>query len=62
MRIYYDGNNVNNLPPGPYQLTNSSNPTGPLLTYDDYAESPVHRFYQMWQQLDCIASAGSALQ
>ena len=48
-------NNVNNLPPGPYQLTNSRNPTGPLLTYDDYAESPVHRFYQMWQQLDCIA-------
>ncbi len=60
MRIYYDGNNVNNLPPGPYQLTNSSNPTGPVLTADDYAESPVHRFYQMWQQLDCSASAGGS--
>jgi len=58
MRIYYDGKNVNNLPPGPYQLTNSSNPTGPTLTYDDYAESPVHRFYQMWQDLNCTAAAG----
>jgi phospholipase C len=60
MRIYYDGKDVNNLPPGPYQLTNSKsgNPTGPVLTYDDYAESPVHRFYQMWQQLDCTAAAG----
>jgi phospholipase C len=58
MRIYYNGNDVNNLPPGPYQLTNKVNPTGPTLSYDDYAESPVHRFYQMWQQLDCSASAG----
>ena len=58
MRIYYDGRDVNNLPPGPYQLTNSSNPTGPSLSYDDYAESPVHRFYQMWQQLNCTAAAG----
>ena len=60
MRIYYDGKDVNNLPPGPYQLTNgeTGNPTGPVLTYDDYAESPVHRFYQMWQQLDCTAAAG----
>jgi phospholipase C len=23
------------------------------LPYDAYAASPVHRFYQMWQQLDC---------
>jgi phospholipase C len=35
-----------NLPPGPFQLT-------PGVGYDDYAASPVHRFYQMWQQLDC---------
>jgi phospholipase C len=34
------------LPPGPFQLT-------PGIGYDDYAASPVHRFYQMWQQLDC---------
>jgi phospholipase C len=52
IRITYNGKDVNNLPPGPYQLT------GPLLSYDDYAESPVHRFYQMWQQLDCTAATG----
>jgi phospholipase C len=57
-RIYYAGNNVNNLPPGPYQITNNKtgNPAGPVMTDDDYAESPVHRFYQMWQQLDCAAA------
>ena len=38
--------NVTKLPPGPFQLT-------PGVAYDDYAASPVHRFYQMWQQLDC---------
>jgi phospholipase C len=38
------------LPPGPFQLTN---PTS--FPYDSYANSPVHRFYQMWQQLDCNA-------
>jgi phospholipase C len=40
--------NVNSLPPGPFQLTN-----GNTFTYHNYAASPVHRFYQMWQQLDC---------
>ncbi len=39
---------VDNLPPGPFQLTN-----GTSFTYNSYAASPVHRFYQMWQQLDC---------
>ncbi|HEX3879026.1 MAG TPA: alkaline phosphatase family protein [Bryobacteraceae bacterium] len=39
---------VNSLPAGPFQLTNE---TG--FTYNAYAASPVHRFYQMWQQLDC---------
>jgi phospholipase C len=39
---------VNALPPGPFQLTN-----GKSFTYNSYAASPVHRFYQMWQQLDC---------
>jgi phospholipase C len=39
---------VNSLPPGPFQLTN-----GQSFTYNSYAASPVHRFYQMWQQLDC---------
>ncbi len=40
--------NVNALPPGPFQLTN-----GTSFPYISYAASPVHRFYQMWQQLDC---------
>jgi phospholipase C len=39
---------VDSLPAGPFQLTN-----GKTFTYDSYAASPVHRFYQMWQQLDC---------
>ncbi|MGB2645393.1 MAG: alkaline phosphatase family protein [Candidatus Acidiferrum sp.] len=40
--------NVNSLPAGPFQLTNGSN-----FLYTDYAASPVHRFYQMWQQENC---------
>jgi phospholipase C len=51
VRIFYDGKSVNMLPPGPYQLT-------PGIGYDDYAESPVHRFYQMRQELNCTAAAG----
>ena len=38
--------NATNLPSGPFPLT-------PGLTGDDYAASPVHRFYQAWQQSDC---------
>ena len=45
--------NVNALPAGPFQLTGSTMP------YDAYAASPVHRFYQMWQQLNCNTSAAS---
>jgi phospholipase C len=45
--------NVSALPPGPFQLT-------PGVKYDDYAASPVHRFYQMWQQLDCNAAYATA--
>src|SRR5277367_5631796 len=40
--------NVNALAPGPFQLTNPA-----TFDYDAYSASPVHRFYQMWQQLDC---------
>jgi phospholipase C len=47
--------NVNALPPGPFQLTN-----GDTFTYNSYAASPVHRFYQMWQQLDCSLAHASA--
>jgi phospholipase C len=42
--------NVNSIPAGPFQLTNDE-----TFTYNSYAASPVHRFYQMWQQLDCNA-------
>jgi phospholipase C len=45
--------NVNNLGSGVFQLT-------PGVKYDDYANSPVHRFYQMWQQLDCNVSHATA--
>jgi phospholipase C len=37
--------NLSGLKEGVFQLT-------PGVKYDDYAASPVHRFYQMWQQLD----------
>jgi len=47
--------NVTALPPGPFQLTN-----GDTFTYNDYAASPVHRFYQMWQQLDCSVAHATA--
>jgi phospholipase C len=43
------------LPPGPFQLTNSSS-----FFDDSYANSPVHRFYQMWQQEDCNAVDATA--
>jgi phospholipase C len=45
---------VNTLPAGPFQLTNGSG-----LPYDSYSASPVHRFYQMWQQLNCNTSVGN---
>ena len=50
-RVKYNGQDASHLPPGPYQLTSASYP------YDAYAASPVHRFFQMWQQLDCDAAA-----
>ncbi len=34
------------VPSGPFQLS-------PGIAYDAYSASPVHRFYEMWQQLDC---------
>ncbi len=44
--------NVNNLGQGAFQLT-------PGVKYDDYAASPVHRFYQMWQQEDCSTESAT---
>ncbi len=44
--------NATTLPSGPFQLTSATHP------YDAYDNSPVHRFYQMWQQFDCnVANA-----
>jgi phospholipase C len=46
--------NATSLPPGPFQLT-------PGVPYDAYAASPVHRFYQMWQELDCSVAHANVL-
>jgi len=53
--------NFDNLPSGPFQLTNGTNSATPgySLTYTDYSASPVHRFYQMWQQLNCSVEHAS---
>ena len=45
--------NVTALANGPYRLTSG-------IPYDAYVASPVHRFFQMWQQLDCDAGHASA--
>jgi phospholipase C len=45
---------VFHLPEGAFQLTS------PTLTYNDYANSPVHRFFQMWQQTDCSVATTTA--
>jgi phospholipase C len=42
-----------NLPNGPYPLT-------PGIPYDAYAANPTHRFFQMWQQMDCSRLHASA--
>jgi phospholipase C len=39
--------NANNLREGVFQLS------GAKMPYDAYTNSPVHRFFQMWQQADC---------
>jgi phospholipase C len=33
----------------------------PGIAYDDYASSPVHRFYQMFQQMDCSATEATPM-
>jgi phospholipase C len=50
-RIWYDGQPATSLPPGVYQLTQHK--FTPHLPYDAYASSPVHRLFQMWQEMDC---------
>jgi phospholipase C len=46
--------NATSLPSGPFQITSATHP------YDAYDNSPVHRFYQMWQQFDCNAANATA--
>ena len=53
-RISYDGRDASHLRPGPFQITSSKHP------YDAYDASPVHRFFQMRQELDCNAAAATA--
>jgi phospholipase C len=43
------------LPNGPFQLS------GTTLPYDSYTGSPVHRFFQMWQQTDCSTDHGTTV-
>ncbi len=57
--------NYANLPNGPYPLvTHLWSPIFDdgltISLYASYGGSPVHRFYQMWQQLDCDITKASA--
>ncbi|HZW81248.1 MAG TPA: alkaline phosphatase family protein [Candidatus Deferrimicrobiaceae bacterium] len=45
---------VETLGSGTFQLTSAT------LPYDAYAASPVHRFYQMWQQTDCSVDTATS--
>jgi phospholipase C len=51
--------NYNNLPNGPYPLVQPEPGEKTNSLYATYGGSPVHRFYQMWQQLDCDAASAS---
>jgi len=44
------------LPNGPFQQTAHSRDGGPGLPYDSYTEDTIHRFFQMWQMMDCDRS------
>jgi phospholipase C len=39
--------NVNDLPPGPFQLT------GPTMPFDAFTGDTIHQYFQMVQQVDC---------
>jgi phospholipase C len=43
----------------PTQLANAPVNMHASISYNDYANSPVHRFFQMWQQLDCASGAAT---
>jgi len=48
-----DGRFPANLPNGPFPITKYAH-------YTDTVGDPVHRFYQMWQQIDCSAAKMSS--
>jgi phospholipase C len=48
--------NSSNLPNGPYPLVQPVPGEKTNSLYATYGGSPVHRFYQMWQELDCDAT------
>ena len=48
--------NASSLYNGPVNIDNAVGSGA----YNDYASSPVHRFFQMWQQTDCNISAATA--
>ena len=43
-----------------WNQANGPLPIDNFISYDDYASSPVHRFFQMWQQTDCNAGTSTA--
>ena len=43
--------NVNDLPPGPFQMT------GATMPYDAYTGDTIHQYFQMVQQVDCAIDA-----
>lgn len=43
----------------PAELPNAPVDLHASISYDAYANSPVHRFFQMWQQLDCDTRAAT---
>jgi phospholipase C len=43
--------NVNNLLPGPFQMT------GPLMPFDAFTADTIHQYFQMYQQVDCAIDA-----
>jgi phospholipase C len=57
-RVNYDHQDASALPNGPFQITQTAH--APFMPYDAYTSSPVHRLFQMWQQLDCSAAAATA--
>jgi phospholipase C len=46
-------NSIDTRYPNPTDLREGVYSLSPSISSDDYSASPVHRFFQMWQQTDC---------